>query len=238
MVRVTWNEFKQLLDRGLPFQYITESSGDVLYSQDGSLTFQSFAYPDNTEYHNNYKPLAKTRFTPLDAEGAVTQRPKVAKTGSALLLLPVEVETSTYGGIFSKTQSNEDRGFISHKLYDSEGAEITSSENELTATKLVIDVEPTSDIELIGGSIHQGNKATSDLRIYVTIVPDIPVNYGGSVEMVGGINLKLVESIRADGRAAKLLKYSAQNHTNKIRFVFNHEAGLRHKLMIILEYFR
>lgn len=238
MVRLTWEEFKQLLDRGLAFQYVTGEEGDVLYSQDGSITFQSFVKTDNSDYTTTYKPLAKPKLAQLDAEGAETQRLKVARPGSAYLMLPIEIETSTLSGLVAEDYSGNTRNFIVHKFYDTNNVEITDPQNENSIVKLVLDIEAPYDIEVIGGFVHQGTRPSSPLRVFSIIAPDIPTNYGGSIEMVGGVNLQFIDSVKVDGRAAKPLKYSSQYHSNKIRFIFKHSAGLKHKLMITLEYFR
>jgi len=82
---------------------------------------------------------------------------------------------------------------------------------------------------------------SSDARVAVIGVPDVPAQMGGSKQFVQNINLKLLpitEGINADGRAAKWLKYDANLHTNKLRFIIYHAAGAQIEIMTMVETYR
>lgn len=177
----------------------------------------------------------------LDSDGSVIIRPKAAKKGWVFGIIPLEFTTSKLNSVFSKLPDNTNRSGITYKIYDSNDSEITNSQNEVDAVKTVIDFEPTYDYELIGGQIQQHTKPTTDIRLWVVAVPDISVSYGGSKEMVGGVNLKFIDpadKVNADGRVSKYMTYNATNHTNKMRLIIRHDAGVQHDLIIFFDIFR
>jgi hypothetical protein len=94
---------------------------------------------------------------------------------------------------------------------------------------------------LLGGSLKQASEPTEDIYLWVVGVPDVPEAYGGSKSFITYINLKfmgLEEGVKVDGRAPKYLSYSAQNHTNKMRLIFRHPAGTKHKMHMLFELFK
>jgi hypothetical protein len=96
-------------------------------------------------------------------------------------------------------------------------------------------------LEIIGGFLKQLSAPTDDIRLWVIGVPDVAEAYGGSKPFVVNINLKYIgleEGVRVDGRAPKYMSYSATYHTNKIRMMIRHPAGVKHKLCMIFELFK
>ena len=54
-------------------------------------------------------------------------------------------------------------------------------------------------------------------------------------------NLKYIgveEGVKVDGRAPKYMTYSATYHTTKLRLIFRHSAGFKHKMHMIFELFK
>ena len=179
--------------------------------------------------------------TPVDADGAPIARSKAAKAGSFYCLLPVEFATSSVSSVYSNNVDDTARAGITYKIYNSSDEDITSVLGEPFATKTVVDVELPYDYEMIGGALRQTATPIEDVRLWVVAVPDVPAIYGGSKEMIGGINLQYMHGgdvIFADGRAAKYLTYSATTHTNKMRIIIRHPAGYVHRLMVTFEIYR
>lgn len=178
---------------------------------------------------------------PVDIDGRSLIRPVAAKAGWTYFYCPIEFTTAKLNSLNSKKHDNTNRSGISYKIYDSNDAEITEVQNEVNAVKTVVDFEPTYDYEVIGGQLQQHTKPTTNVRVWVIAVPDVAEQYGGSKEIVGGANLKFIDStdkINADGRVSKYMTYNATNHTNKIRVILRHDAGIQHCAMLILEMFK
>jgi hypothetical protein len=103
--------------------------------------------------------------------------------------------------------------------------------------------KPNYDYELIAGSIQQKASPSTDLRIWV--VGGI-VELGGAYvkEFAGGVNMAFFgenESLKTDGRAAKYMTKTISGvpyQANQLQVIIKHEAGIQHKLMLMLEYFR
>lgn len=178
----------------------------------------------------------------LDSDGAPLVRTKIAPAGWHYQLHGVELTTSLLPGYYNHDVSGTDYGFITIKHYDASGALLTTQESiDTDCVKTVMDWEPTWDYEMIGGSVYQTTTPTSNFRFWITAVPDVPANMGGSVAFGTSVNLKYVSqagSVAMDGRSPKRLVYNAVYHTNKLRITHMHEAGLRHTVLYLFELFK
>lgn len=178
---------------------------------------------------------------PVDTDNRIMIRPTASKAGWVFSLIPIEFTTSKLDSLYSKKADNTNRTGITYKIYDNTDTEITDALDENLAVKTIIDFEPTFDYEIIGGQIQQKTIPGSDVRLWVIAVPDISEAYGGSKEMVGGVNLKYIDptdKVQADGRVSKYMQYNTTYHTNKLRLMVRHSAGVQHDLLLVLEMFR
>lgn len=181
-----------------------------------------------------------------DDDLATIVRMKAAKAGWTYSMVPIEFETARRStSVYSKLADGTDRGGITLKAYDAQDAEVTTDgiagANWETIVKTVIDFEPTHDYEVIGGYVRSINDITTDIRLWIIAVPDIAAGSGGSKEMVGGLNLNFMKPenvYNVDGRVTKSLTYSAQNHTNKLRFIFKYAAGTHETLSLNIELYK
>jgi hypothetical protein len=181
--------------------------------------------------------------TEIDDQGRQVMRSAAGQKGWSYFSHPFEFETSKLSSLYCKDYLGNDRGDTTVKYYNASGVEVTSVDDEALITKTVLTWSPNYDYELISGSIRQIANSSSDVRVWV--IGGI-VDLGGPYvkEFAGGLNLRYIgqdEEIKTDGRAAKYMKkdivgvpYSA----NKIQIIVKHDAGIQHKLMIMLEYFR
>lgn len=185
------------------------------------------------------------KYTPKDSESAPITRIKAARKGWTYGAIPIEFETSQLDSLYSKEVDGTDRSGITLKFYDGNDDEITEEGllevNETNIVKTVIDFEPPYDYEIIGGALRlESDITTSDCRLWIIAVPDIPAPTG-SKEMAGGINLKFLapeNSFAVDGRVSKYMTYDATYHTNKLKFIFIHDAGMKKKIHITIELYK
>ena len=180
---------------------------------------------------------------PKDSDGSPLYRSKITTTGWSYQSHGLEFTTGQLDSIYSKKSDGTAYNFSTIKCYDINGTELTTQgQCDLAATKTVIDWEPTYDYELIGGLIKMTYQPTSDMRLWVVGVPDVPIQYGGNKEFVSNLNLKFVgleEGLKIEGRAPKYLAYSAIYHSNKIRFIFVCATpGYKHPIHINFEIFK
>ena len=243
-MEVTWTEFKKFVDaRWLSIQYVEISGNYHMKAIDGYFELECILpigvdNADTNDFEANYKAAGNKSFS--DVDGTPNLRMKAAKKGWVYALIPMEATTSTVGGVDSKLVDGTDRAGISIKIYDSDDAEITDPANEGNAVKTVLSFEPTYDYEIIGGQLQQIEKPTTDIHVWIIAVPDVPAAYGGSKEMIGGVDLKFIDptdKLQADGRVSKLMSYSATYHTNKLHAVLKHGAGVKHSFMMCIELF-
>lgn len=254
---ITWAEFKTIVNsRGLRIQHIDTGNTYHIFAADYYFRVYCRIYKfddnqtvDKEDFEENYKSNTNQPLEQLDSDGASIVRTKAAKKGWTYNAIPIEIKTSTLAAvdtpIYAKMIDGSDRSGMVYKIYNNSDIEITTpgalNANLGTAVKTVVSFEPSFDYEVIGGNIRIENDLTQDMRLYIIAVPDVPANLGGSKEMCGGINLRYLapqNMWEVDGRVTKLLKYDAIYHTNKLQFVFKHPAGLSHKIILTLEYYR
>lgn len=153
-------------------------------------------------------------------------------------LLSTEITTAKKDGFYCKDEDGNDVGFITHKIYDSNGTEITDAQNEGNAVETRVWVRPTHHYEVIGAIFGQNSVPTNDIRLWVTGLPGI---YNVKFAR-GGINLKHAGSNMyqlADGRASKYLAYNAQAaDANSFKFTIKHPQGTQHTFQVSLEIYR
>jgi hypothetical protein len=177
--------------------------------------------------------------TPKDVEGSPILRQKAAKAGWYYQLHGLEFTTSTIGGFHNKDKDGNDLGFVSMKLYDINGTEITDQPTaDSSCVKTQIDWMVNHEMEIIGASLFQNTAPATDIRLWVVAAPGIAnLNF-----VQGGANLKFAgtgHAINADGRVAKYLHPSIpMAGVNKFRMVLKHDAGIKHGAMFLFDLFR
>lgn len=261
-----WTEWKSMyLIKGLPLQWEDDGVIYTIWTYDSQEVLLCQIYKaevsesatsvysqeqndlDKTDFESNFKSLGNLPLSQIDIDGAQIVRIKAAKKGWTYFACPIEFKTSTINSLYSKLYDGTNRPGITLKFYDSSNVEVTEpgimDVNESLIVKTVIDFEPPYDYEVIGGELRINQDITSlqDCRLYIIAVPDISAEMGGSKEMVGGINLKYLapqNMLLVDGRVSKTLIYNATYHTNKLRFVLIHDAGLKIDFHITLDLFR
>ena len=179
-----------------------------------------------------------------DDEGAQVIRHKMAPVGWLFQQKWFEITTSELSSQFCKDFKGVDIVGVVYKFYDAADVEITDQATANTdCVKSVLDIELTYDFELLGGSVRVGKPPnnTQDLRLWIVAIPDVPAAAGGELVFVNGINLRYFnqnEVLHVDGRTPKLLVYNTVNHTNKLRFICKHTAGIKQKLIFSMEYYK
>jgi hypothetical protein len=180
--------------------------------------------------------------TQVDSDNASLSRIKQAPTGYTYILKAIDFSTSTAAGLYNFDTKGNDFGDVVISFKDVTGTVLTDpAAISANCVMTIVDFEPKFDYYLIGGSVKIIQTPTTDLRMWVIMAPDIPVSYGGSKALVCNVNFKFIQpndKVDADGRAAKQLSYSATNHSNKMRFIFKHNAGAVSTLALFIEYYR
>jgi hypothetical protein len=180
---------------------------------------------------------------PVDSSGRHITRNAATEAGWSYLALAIEAKTSTLNSLFCKDQSRNNFP-ITASFLKSDGSSCSDqADADSNCTKTKITIALGYDFEIISGNMHQIEKPANNCRLWV---------YAGAVDLglaycktfVNGLNLKFIgadEQLKTDGRASKLLSLSTAGvpvPTNKIVFEFQHEAGMAHDFMILLEIYR
>jgi len=250
MIKLNWTSLKDFLDnRSLTAQYTEDANKYYIQAIDGPFTV--FAEVDKdpsdltdlNDWETNYKPLANSSYT--DSNGIPLQRTKITRTGWHYQAHSIELTTSKLASVYNSNIAGTDLGYTSMKFYNSSNVELTAgtqTELDTDCVKTVVSWEPSHDVEVLGGVIFQSTAPTSDTRLWVMAVPDIPAFMGGSVPFLdGGINLRYMgtgQVFDIDGRTPKLMPHNANNHTNKFHLTLTHPAGSQHSIMFVAKVFR
>lgn len=194
--------------------------------------------------HADAVNFLKGEILDIDTEGRQVQRIAAAKSGWTYLADTFEIETSKAGSLYCKDYLGNSCSAFSVKFYKEDGTEIaTQGDLDAYCVKTEVLFKPSYDYEIVSGNIHHSDVPTSDVRVWV--VGGI-IELGGAYvkEMVRGLNMRFVgtdDHIKTDGRASKYMKkdiVGVPYQGNQLKFIFKHDAGYKHKIMMVLEFFR
>jgi hypothetical protein len=194
------------------------------------------SYKDNSSDAINF--LLGIDTTPKDLSGRPIQRSAATIDGWHYQINSIEITTADKDGYYHKDENGNDIGFITHKIYDSNDAEITDAANEGNAVKTCVWFRPNHSHEIIGAIFSQASAPNSNIRMWVTGLPGIyNIKFGN-----GGINLKHIGVGTfqiANGRASKYLAYNAQVvDANSFKLTLKHDQGAQHTFQIHFELYK
>lgn len=230
----------------IPLNLLVEFQTDISVLSDllaGIIRMSSDGLTDYSSIPLNNLNFLKNENQEIDVDGRQIIRAAAGKAGWSYLAHPIEFETAKFNSLYEKDNLGNDRGFSSIKFYNASNVEVTDSANENTIVKTVILFKPSYDYELISGNLQQIDSPSTDVRLWVL---------GGIIELgspyikefAGGLNMRFYganESVKTDGRAAKYMKkdiVGVPYQANQLQVIVRHDAGIQHKLMLTLEYFR
>ena len=211
------------------------ANGTVRISSDGTT--------DISGVNAQIERLKGTISSDYDDTGRPILRTAAAQKGFHYQLPFIEFESSNISGLHYKDVSGNVILHVTAKYYKEGNVECSDqADADSNCIKTVIDFEPTHDYEIVGAMLLQIARPNQPVRVWVQAVPDVPEAYGGTKSFTqGGINLEFIppESyFDVDGRASKYMAYSATYHTNKVRMIFKHNAGFKHRIAICYELFK
>jgi len=181
--------------------------------------------------------------TPKDSEGIPYAKTRMTKSGWHFQIHAIEFETSNLTSLYNKDKDEVDLGFATLKCYNSSDTELTvQGDCDTSCVYTVVTWEPDYDYEILGATIEQDAAPNTDVRMWVTAVPDLTPAQGGSIPFgQGGINLRRMGSsgeVSIDGRTPKIMTYNATYHTNKFEILVRHNAGVKHTIILLTNIFK
>ena len=181
---------------------------------------------------------------PVSSDGRIAVRQTTSSTtGGKYRLRVFSFKSALPSSVHNKKPDVTDYGVVVMRCYDAGGAEVSGA-GLLLAVKSVIDFEPSYGYEAIGGMLNIPPSIvggiTGNWFVSAIGVPDVPEAMGGSIDFINEVNLELCHTNRidTDGRATTYMAPDATYHTNKIRFILRHPAGVEQPFQIYLETFR
>lgn len=153
-------------------------------------------------------------------------------------LLTTEVSTSALLGLYCKDSAGSDNDFISIKIYNASGVEITTTLGQLLATSTVMYVRPTHDYHFLGAATYQVSRPINDVRLWLTGSP----GYDDIVYTAGSVNMRYVGDTPfriADGRSGQVMTYNASAaDQNAIKIVIKYPVGTQHTFQLSFEMYK
>jgi hypothetical protein len=177
---------------------------------------------------------------PTDPDYAPMVRIKQAPLSWTYQVRGLEFETCKLASIEMADQDGVAANEATIKLYDADGVELTTQgAADSSCVKTVVDWTPSYSYEIVGGTIMLQSLPSSDLRMWVVAVPDVPANLGGSKVMTYNFNLRYLTQLlmRVDGRTSKRLNATGSpTFANRIRLILKSPvSGLKHKIQQTFE---
>jgi len=247
MIRISYSEFITLTqNKKANIQYFERDYGYDLCAVDGTLHYICVVKDsaDISDFEANYKASANKTIIEADPDGRQIVRSATTSKGWRYLAHVLEVQTSTVGGCFSQDWQGSSRADFTLKFYDDQDQELTTQQDlDSSCVKTVLTLSPDYDYDIIGGNIHQYSTPTENVRLWVVAgAPELGA--AGVKEFVGGLNMKYMginEQIQTDGRSSARMKKVTEGvpyNTNQMQYIIKHPAGIKHDLMLVVEYFR
>lgn len=246
MRELPWTAFKAFLN-ATGAKLIGHDINDhyFLYGIASGIAFECRIYKDDnadqSDFEENYLSSMNESIEKRDSDNTPMFRLKMAAEGSKYLSDWFEFETSVSGALVHDKHDGTKLNWCTEAFYTSGGVKITDeSAVSGEAVESWFTYEPPTSYEIIGGQLHWTDDMDVDVRCFAIGVPDVPAAYGGSVEFLRNLNMRLITGKRywQDGRVAKLMNFHAQNHTGKFLFKFKHPVGYKLKAQLSMEIFQ
>lgn len=162
--------------------------------------------------------------------------------------------TAVYNSLYNRNPDGNtwetctDMGDGVMKFFDDTGTELVKGESEsendfndrltVNCVKTCIDFEKQSDHDVMGGMLYIENTPTNRAYFWAVMAPDIPREYGGSVNFLGrGMNLKMVAPQVPhfyNAESSATIYYDTTYHSGKLRLIAMHAVGEKIGLQLVL----
>ena len=251
-MKLLWADFKTIIDaKSIAIQVDSRPVVYYLKAFDGPMLYETSVLKDGgadqIEFEADYLPTAngvasKTEVRQSDPDTlGLSMTPKWAPQGWSQVYHEFEFKTSQLNAIHDKGVDGNDKGFTTAKFFKADGTEITTQGDlDTLCVRTEITFMPNHDYAIKSGMIAQITSPTTPVYLWA-LAPLSELGMDDKVFCDGGINLEFVEGKRLvglDGTAATMLPYMGGIGANKIRFIIRHDAGLKHRIQAILEYYK
>ena len=165
--------------------------------------------------------------------------------------------TSKYNSLYNRKHNaalidnGTDYGDGSLSFFDNTDTELIKGESEsdvdfqtrLTSNciKTICYFEPQVAFDVFGAKLMVKNPPTERSYLWVIAAPDVPEEYGGCIDfMGGGMNLSFFpncQSVHFDAKTGKVVEPDPLYHSGKVAVVIKHAVGAQIGIQFILEFY-
>jgi len=251
MHKMTYTQFKAIYEAvGGRLRAVNQGAFKKVYMPDEAVfCLIELGSSDETDFlaHSMYGEINKTV---SDDSGRPLYRLAMTEKGWKFLSHMTTIITATEtNSVSMKTFKNEDRCIYTVKHLKADGSLVTdyvADQANIVETRVTI--KPTYDFDILKGTIYNKAYATDICNIGVGIgnfsgTKEDITNVGVDLysEFIGGLDLEEFQGvIHIDGESSKMINkdIGVGADMNMIQIRVHHAAGLQHKFMCSLEYYR
>jgi hypothetical protein len=230
-MRTDWKTFKKFVnDTGTEMYINFINSPDsyyvwLTYQNENISVLLSKATTECEDFVNNYKSKAILK-KDLAEDGQKYSKITHVISGRLLKALYCVIETSS-------TVNNDVTGNITVVLFDAQGKPTTDNNK---AVKTCVDFLPNRIYEIFGGGLTSLESIHDEIYLSSLFAPDIP-----EYKIYNVINKRIItpnESCFITGVGTAEIPYiESMPLINKMRIELTHEAGIKRKFQIELQYY-
>jgi len=260
-MRLVWGKFKeQVLARSGSIQCIETDYSYRLSMFDGGLTYFCILAKDPTDttdlddFVANFKPNVNQPIVPkplFNEEKKQIVSVSMSSEDAHYEPRSLDFYTAKVGSLYNRKSDGlgiddgTDYGDGWLEFFDASGNTIDPTNQQAitencTITKMQF--EPKFVFDIFSGILFLEKTPLERAYLWVTVAPDIPEAYGGSVPfMAGGLNLKMLpdySTVRFDAKTSKQITYNADYHTGKIEMKVKHALGEQIGIQMLYEFYR
>ena len=239
-MNLTWPQFKALLlsMNNFYLQALVVDDRWILSVANGPFfnhcTIEHSNTVDKADFEADWLPRSNKNYNlAVDQDGAQIVNPKFAGEGRAYQSLHFEM-TLGKKAFYCKGSDLVDKNYIVVTHYKSETEVLEEGDSEALIVKSVVLLVPPFDYDIQGFCLYQKTQPATDIRMWATMVPFLPVDYGGPKELIVGANLSIspygVNFLDYVGDSATTIKNLGPG-THEMSLTFRFPAGTDHKVM-------
>lgn len=244
-VVVTWSQLKAFYNSTKPSTRMFYIDLTTHYYVWLSITDHKIYVPvvekgtaDSDDFEDNFKALC-------NIPEAFLTRITTCRVGNTLHERYISFTTSSQDSYDNTDYNNVNIGDIVYTMKKwVSGSPVTTTVNS-ECEETWIDWEPSYDIEIMGGLLDVPTELSGSndnaWEVHIVAAPDVPVAYGGCIQLVTNPRLKWSKGRQIGVDAAlnpKVIKYDPVYHSGKIRTILKHPAGAQTEFQLNFKVFR
>jgi len=233
-MKIDWKSLKKFIDNTGLYKFLNYVELDtsyyvwVFYEGESFSAVLDKGTADCEVFLRDYKPLAILK-NDLTDDGIKFSRATFVGKSRMMHCLFTCIRTST-------TESNDDTGFISVALKNSQH-QIVQDGSQAVYTELSFCPHPTNGYGLYGGSIESLEDISSEVVANAILAPDIPSEFGGSLYFIRNRVLRIPREMLSRYAINVGEIPDSVVGANVLRIQLKHQVGIQIRFQTEIQYY-